>query len=127
MAIAAVRRRRGCALGHDDLRRARRHRDGSDEETGVAATYEYLGHDLFVQAPYHSQSLNRYSYVWNNPLTLVDPRAGSRLARTARTTGHLCGDICLFYFTCEASTSTTNCDESVTEISVMMSPGRWSR
>jgi hypothetical protein len=29
--------------------------------------------DPFVQAPYHSQSLNRYSYVWNNPLTLVDP------------------------------------------------------
>ena len=33
----------------------------------------FLSPDPFVQAPYHSQSLNRYSYVWNNPMTLVDP------------------------------------------------------
>jgi RHS repeat-associated protein len=33
----------------------------------------FLSPDPFVQAPYHSQSLNRYSYVWNNPLSLVDP------------------------------------------------------
>ncbi len=29
--------------------------------------------DPFVQAPALSESLNRYSYVWNNPLSLVDP------------------------------------------------------
>ena len=29
--------------------------------------------DPFVQAPFYSQSLNRYAYVWNNPLTLIDP------------------------------------------------------
>ena len=29
--------------------------------------------DPFVQAPYHSPALNRYSYVWNNPVSLVDP------------------------------------------------------
>jgi RHS repeat-associated protein len=33
----------------------------------------FISADPFVQAPYHSQSLNRYSYVWNNPLTFVDP------------------------------------------------------
>ena len=29
--------------------------------------------DPFVQAPFYSQSLNRFAYVWNNPLTLIDP------------------------------------------------------
>jgi RHS repeat-associated protein len=29
--------------------------------------------DPLLQAPLFSQSLNRYSYVWNNPLTLTDP------------------------------------------------------
>lgn len=33
----------------------------------------FLSPDPIVQAPYDSRSLNRYSYVWNNPLTLVDP------------------------------------------------------
>ncbi len=29
--------------------------------------------DPYVQAPFFSQSLNRYAYVWNNPLTYTDP------------------------------------------------------
>ena len=29
--------------------------------------------DPFVQAPFNPQSLNRYSYVFNNPLSLTDP------------------------------------------------------
>ncbi|HEC84313.1 MAG TPA: hypothetical protein ENI48_03590 [Thioploca sp.] len=33
----------------------------------------FLSADPFVQAPTFSQSLNRYSYVMNNPLSLVDP------------------------------------------------------
>jgi RHS repeat-associated protein len=33
----------------------------------------FLSPDLFVQAPFNTQSFNRYSYVWNNPLSLVDP------------------------------------------------------
>ncbi|TFG80063.1 MAG: hypothetical protein E4H19_15875, partial [Chromatiales bacterium] len=33
----------------------------------------FLSADPYVQAPLNSQSLNRYAYVWNNPLSLVDP------------------------------------------------------
>ncbi len=33
----------------------------------------FLSPDPLVQAPYHTQSHNRYSYVWNNPVTLIDP------------------------------------------------------
>jgi hypothetical protein len=29
--------------------------------------------DPFVQDPFSSQSLNRFSYVFNNPLTFTDP------------------------------------------------------
>ena len=33
----------------------------------------FISPDPLVQAPYSSQSLNRYSYAWNNPETLIDP------------------------------------------------------
>jgi RHS repeat-associated protein len=33
----------------------------------------FISADPLVQAPYHSPSHNRYSYVWNNPASLVDP------------------------------------------------------
>lgn len=33
----------------------------------------FLSPDPYIQSPYHSQSFNRYSYVWNNPLTMTDP------------------------------------------------------
>ncbi|WP_437572755.1 RHS repeat-associated core domain-containing protein [Sorangium sp. So ce542] len=33
----------------------------------------FLSADPFVQAPFFSQSLNRYSYACNNPLSFVDP------------------------------------------------------
>jgi RHS repeat-associated protein len=33
----------------------------------------FLSADPGVTAPFNGQSLNRYSYVWNNPLSLVDP------------------------------------------------------
>ncbi len=64
----------------------------------------FLSPDPLVQAPYHSQSLNRYSYVWNNPLTLVDPSGFETCANGEDdhgTGGYLCGDICLFYVSCE--------------------------
>jgi RHS repeat-associated protein len=32
-----------------------------------------LSPDNYVQSPYNSQSYNRYSYVWNNPLKYTDP------------------------------------------------------
>jgi RHS repeat-associated protein len=33
----------------------------------------FISADPFVSSPYDGQSLNRYSYVWNNPLSFVDP------------------------------------------------------
>ncbi|RYZ88408.1 MAG: hypothetical protein EOP04_09475, partial [Proteobacteria bacterium] len=33
----------------------------------------FLSPDPFVQSPDNLQSMNRYSYVWNNPLTNTDP------------------------------------------------------
>jgi RHS repeat-associated protein len=36
-------------------------------------TGRFISADPFVQAPFNSQSLNRYSYVFNNPLSLTDP------------------------------------------------------
>ncbi len=33
----------------------------------------FLSADPIVQAPYFSQSYNRYTYVWNNPLGMNDP------------------------------------------------------
>jgi RHS repeat-associated protein len=33
----------------------------------------FLSADPIVQSPYHSQSFNRYSYIWNNPLNAADP------------------------------------------------------
>ncbi|MGQ0430297.1 MAG: RHS repeat-associated core domain-containing protein [Gammaproteobacteria bacterium] len=33
----------------------------------------FLSADPHVTAPFNGQSLNRYSYVWNNPLSRVDP------------------------------------------------------
>jgi len=33
----------------------------------------FLSADPMIQAPFDARSLNRYSYVWNNPLTNTDP------------------------------------------------------
>ncbi len=33
----------------------------------------FMSADPFVQAPYNTQSYNRYSYVFNNPLSFTDP------------------------------------------------------
>src|SRR5260221_2343552 len=41
----------------------------------------FLSGDPVVQAPLMSQSLNRYSYVVNNPLSLVDPSGYSWLSK----------------------------------------------
>ena len=36
-------------------------------------TGRFLSADPYIQAPYFSQSLNRYSYTFNNPLSYTDP------------------------------------------------------
>jgi RHS repeat-associated protein len=37
------------------------------------ATARFISADPIIQDPEHSQSFNRYSYVWNNPTNLTDP------------------------------------------------------
>jgi len=41
----------------------------------------FISADPFVQEPLMSQSLNRYSYVMNNPLSLIDPSGYSWLSK----------------------------------------------
>ena len=41
----------------------------------------FLQADPFIQAPKNTQSLNRYSYVLNNPLTLTDPSGYFSMSR----------------------------------------------
>jgi len=41
----------------------------------------FLSADPLIQAPYNSQSYNRYSYVMNNPLSLIDPSGYSWVSK----------------------------------------------
>lgn len=62
---------RGGYTGHeqlDDLDLV--HMNGRVYDPSIA---RFVSPDPFVQAPYFSQSANRYAYVWNNPLTNIDP------------------------------------------------------
>jgi RHS repeat-associated protein len=47
----------------------------------------FLSADPIVQSPLLSQSLNRYSYVMNNPLSMVDPSGFSWLSKAFRSIG----------------------------------------
>lgn len=47
----------------------------------------FISADPFIQAPLMSQSLNRYSYVMNNPLSLIDPSGYSWLSKAFRSIG----------------------------------------
>ena len=39
----------------------------------IHALARFMQADPLIQAPENTQSYNRYSYVWNNPLRLIDP------------------------------------------------------
>jgi hypothetical protein len=47
----------------------------------------FLSADPFVTEPFNTQNLNRYSYVHNNPLTLIDPSGFENICRQT----HECG------------------------------------
>lgn len=48
----------------------------------------FISADPTIQAPFMSQSLNRYSYVMNNPLSLIDPSGFSWLSKALKSVGH---------------------------------------
>ena len=56
----------------------------------------FLSADPFVTSPYDSQGFNRYTYVNNNPLSLVDPSGFS--AADGEQPPLLCDDGCLAWF-----------------------------
>ncbi len=58
-----------------------------------SASGRFTSADPFVQAPYFSQSLNRYSYTFNNPLSYTDPSGFSATERDARPAGFDVDDI----------------------------------
>jgi RHS repeat-associated protein len=59
--------------GHEQLDRGNMglvHMNGRVYDPTLA---RFISADPYVQSPYSSQSLNRYSYVWNAPLDATDP------------------------------------------------------
>ncbi|OYZ04743.1 MAG: hypothetical protein B7Y26_11320 [Hydrogenophilales bacterium 16-64-46] len=56
--------------GHEMLDGGLTHMNGRLYDPAIA---RFVSADPIVQAPYNLQSLNRYSYAWNNPLGYTDP------------------------------------------------------
>ncbi|WP_016799222.1 RHS repeat-associated core domain-containing protein [Vibrio cyclitrophicus] len=54
-----------------------------DQELG-----RFISPDPIVQAPYVTNSFNRYAYVWNNPLKYIDPTGFWTVEETDVDTGH---------------------------------------
>lgn len=54
------------------------HMNGRVYDPNIA---RFISADPFIQAPLMSQSLNRYSYVMNNPLSLIDPSGYSWVSK----------------------------------------------
>jgi RHS repeat-associated protein len=59
----------------------------------------FLQADPFVQAPKYSQSLNRYSYVFNNPLSYTDPSGHFSLNRFIKKWWRVIGATVVSYVT----------------------------
>lgn len=49
--------------------------------------------DPYIQAPYFDQSFNRYSYVWNNPLSSTDPSGYATISVSCGTVVYPNGEI----------------------------------
>jgi RHS repeat-associated protein len=62
------------------------HMNGRIYDPGLG---RFLQADPIVQAPKNSQSLNRYSYVYNNPLSNIDPTGYFSLKKFAKRWGPL--------------------------------------
>lgn len=52
----------------------------------------FISADPYVQDPYNGQSLNRYSYVWNNPVNSTDPSGYWNLWKHVRDIKHWAQD-----------------------------------
>lgn len=58
----------------------------------------FISADPFIQAPLMSQSFNRYSYVINNPLSLVDPSGYSWFSKTFKKITRHVNAVVRFHF-----------------------------
>jgi RHS repeat-associated protein len=80
----------------------------------------FMSADPIIQDPTHSQSYNRYTYVWNNPTNLTDPtgfRANGQVLRAQTPAGDRHSTHSIF---CDANPGHPNCktnsgDKKVTE------------
>lgn len=63
----------------------------------------FLQADALVQEAKFSQSLNRYSYVMNNPLSFTDPSGNFNFGRFLKTWGRVIGIAVISYYTFGAS------------------------
>jgi len=65
----------------------------------------FLQADPVVQAPKNSQSLNRYSYVLNNPLSYTDPSGYFSFSRFIKRWGRLIAAVAVSYVTYGAASA----------------------
>ncbi len=65
----------------------------------------FLQADPFVQSPKNSQSLNRYTYVYNNPLSYTDPSGYFSLKRFFKKWGRVIVAAVASYFTYGAAST----------------------
>jgi len=68
----------------------------------------FMSADPFIQAPTDTQSYNRYSYVRNNPVNLVDPSGynwASRLRKKIKPFVTIAAAITIGYLTMGASSA----------------------